>query len=112
VEFFEHTHMRNLKVCFDSGHAHLDGGVEDAMTLLRGAIASTHLHDNAGARDEHMLPGEGKIDWEELIPALRRESEAVSLVLEARGSESSPLHLEKASAAADKLERIWEDAQV
>jgi sugar phosphate isomerase/epimerase len=110
MQFFEHTHMRDLKVCFDSGHAHLDGGVDEAMTILRGAVASTHLHDNAGARDEHVLPGEGKVDWAKLIPALRREGE-ISLVLEVRGSEGVPLNLDKASAASNKLEQIWEDSQ-
>ena len=112
VEFFVHAHMRDLRVCFDSGHAHLDGGVDEAVTLLHGAIASTHLHDNAGTRDEHMLPGEGgegKVEWEKLIPALRREAGDVSLVLEVRGSEANPVHLDKAAAAAGKLERMWEE---
>jgi len=111
VQFINHTHMRDLKVCFDSGHAHLDGGVEEALQLLDGAIASTHLHDNSGTRDEHLLPGEGKLEWEKLIAALRRTGKDVSLVLEARGSDANPLSLEKAAAAADKLERIWEEAQ-
>ena len=111
VEFFEHTHMRDLRVCFDSGHAHLDGGVEDAVTLLHGAIASTHLHDNSGTRDEHILPGEGKVDWEKLIPALRRESADASLMLEIRGNEANPVNLQKAAAAAATLNRLWEDAR-
>jgi sugar phosphate isomerase/epimerase len=110
VQFFEHTHMRDLRVCFDSGHAHLDGGVEEALQLLDGAIASTHLHDNAGTRDEHLLPGEGKVAWEKLIPALRSRSGDLALLLEVRGSEASPLSLQKAAAAAGLLERFSEEA--
>ena len=108
LEFFEHSHMRDLKVCFDSGHAHLDGGVDEAVTLLGGAIASTHLHDNSGAMDEHLLPGAGKVAWEKLIPALRRQASDLSLLLEVRGSETNPVSLEKAVAAADLLERMSE----
>jgi sugar phosphate isomerase/epimerase len=110
VEFFEHSHMRNLKVCFDSGHAHLDGGVEEAVSLLKGVIASTHVHDNLGARDEHLLPGEGKVAWEKLVPALKQQGEDVSLVLEIRGSEANPVSLSKAAAAADLLQRMSEEA--
>lgn len=110
VEFFEHSHMRDLKVCFDSGHAHLDGGVEEALSLLDGAIASTHLHDNWGARDEHLLPGEGKIDWENLVPVLRRQSAEMALLLEIRGSDANPVSLQRAAAAADLLQRLSEGA--
>ena len=109
LEFFQHTHMRDLKVCFDSGHAHLDGGASEALELLHGAIASTHLHDNAGTRDEHLLPGEGKVAWEQLIPALRREGSEITLLLELRGSDASPISLEKAAAAARKLHQMLEE---
>ncbi|MBI2820225.1 MAG: sugar phosphate isomerase/epimerase [Acidobacteria bacterium] len=108
VEFFGHSHLRDLKVCFDSGHAHLDGGVDEAVTLLDGVIASTHLHDNSGARDEHLLPGAGTVAWEKLIAALRRQANDMSLLLEVRGSEANPVSLEKAAAAADLLDRISE----
>ncbi|HWP85337.1 MAG TPA: sugar phosphate isomerase/epimerase family protein [Terriglobia bacterium] len=110
AQFVEHTHMRSLRFCFDSGHAHLDGGVEGALQLLEGRIASTHLHDNGGARDEHLLPGEGQVSWDKLIPALRRQGSAVCLVLEVRGSESNPLNLEKAAMAADRLAALLEES--
>jgi sugar phosphate isomerase/epimerase len=110
LQFIGHTHMRDLKVCFDSGHAHLDGDVLEAIELLGGSIASTHLHDNSGAKDEHLLPGEGKIAWEKLIPRLRRLSPGASLVLEIRPMEGGPAILAKAAAAADKLDRIVEEA--
>jgi len=108
-EFMEHTHMRDLKVCLDTGHAHLDGGVGAALETLDGIVASAHVHDNAGTRDEHLLPGEGKVAWEEVVPALRRQRGDLSLVLELRGSEAHPVSLEKAAAAAARLERIAEE---
>jgi sugar phosphate isomerase/epimerase len=110
LEFMEHTHMRDLKFCFDSGHAHLDGGVEEAVELLQGRIASTHLHDNAGTKDEHLNPGDGKISWDKLVRALRAQSADLPLLLEVRGSDANPVTLENAAAAAAKLERILEDA--
>jgi sugar phosphate isomerase/epimerase len=97
--------MRDLKVCFDSGHAHLDGNALEAVEILRGLIASTHLHDNAGTKDDHLLPGEGKVAWEKLIPALRRQSSEVALLLEAR-NDGGPASLEKIAAAAKRLEMM------
>ena len=109
-EFMDHTHMRDLKVCFDSGHAHLDGGVDEALDLLQGCIATTHLHDNSGMKDEHLAPGDGKIAWNSLVPALRRQSEEIPLLIEPRGSDSKPVTLEQAASAAAKLEALWEGA--
>ena len=108
-QFFEHTHMRDLRVCFDSGHAHLDGGVDDAVDVLQGVIASTHLHDNSGAKDEHLLPGDGKITWDKLISSLRSQTNDLSLLIEARGDVGAA-SLEKAAAAAARLTRAEQES--
>ena len=67
LQFLAYTHLDDVQVCFDSGHAHLAGGVGEGFLTLRERVASTHLHDNRGEKDEHLLPLEGGIDWEPLI---------------------------------------------
>ncbi len=75
-EFLTATHLDDLGVCLDSGHANLtpgefgSGGVMNAWKVLRARVRSTHLHDNRGERDEHLWPGEGTVAWAELIPAM------------------------------------------
>ena len=56
---------------FDSGHAALRGGdpIEALRTMLP-LLIHTHLHDNHGERDEHLTPGQGIIDWPELLTVL------------------------------------------
>src|SRR5258708_11291987 len=54
--FFEATHM-DLNVCFDVGHAHLRGNVENEFRLLKPRIRSTHIHDNDGKEALHLCPG-------------------------------------------------------
>ena len=34
-------------------------------------LITLHLHDNHGERDEHLLPGQGAIDWVDVMQALR-----------------------------------------
>lgn len=56
---------------FDSGHAALRGG--DPLPVARAMLPRllhTHLHDNHGARDEHLTPGNGGIDWPALLTLL------------------------------------------
>jgi sugar phosphate isomerase/epimerase len=59
-----------VKLCFDAGHANLDGDVLPALETTRDSLVTTHIHDNRGERDDHLLPYEGTIDWDALVPAL------------------------------------------
>ena len=31
---------------------------------MRDRVVTTHIHDNHGEKDEHLLPFEGTIDWD------------------------------------------------
>jgi len=64
--FIRYTKLE-LKVCFDTGHANMAEGVQAAFHKLKEHIASTHVHDNNGVKDEHLLPFEGKIDWDKTV---------------------------------------------
>lgn len=112
LEFIHHTHMKDLKVCFDSGHALLDGSVEEAFALLKNSIASTHLHDNGGVNDDHRFPYEGKIPWEKTIQDFHASAPAVPLLLEVRrNGQEIGASLDKASEVFDKFERIIEEVR-
>ncbi|HKE88638.1 MAG TPA: sugar phosphate isomerase/epimerase family protein [Vicinamibacterales bacterium] len=54
----------DIGVCLDYGHAHLMGDVGEAVETLSGHLWTTHVHDNDGRRDEHLLPYAGTIDWD------------------------------------------------
>jgi sugar phosphate isomerase/epimerase len=69
-KFLEDTRLPGLQLCFDSGHAHLEGGAPQAMETMRGLAVTAHLHDNHGEKDEHLLPFQGGIDWKELLRAM------------------------------------------
>src|ERR1700681_2854770 len=68
--FLEQTRLTNVKLCFDTGHAHLEGGVVAGLEAIRDLVVTTHVHDNHGERDEHLPPYEGTIDWDGALAAL------------------------------------------
>lgn len=68
--FLERTRLTSVKLCFDAGHANLDGDIPSAIETTRDLLVTTHLHDNHGERDDHLLPYEGAIDWDAALPAL------------------------------------------
>jgi sugar phosphate isomerase/epimerase len=75
--FLEQTRLTNVKICFDAGHANLQGGVPEALEIVRDFVVTTHVHDNRGERDDHLLPYEGTIDWSATLAALPPEAPIV-----------------------------------
>jgi sugar phosphate isomerase/epimerase len=75
--FLEQTRLTNVKLCFDTGHAHIEGGLAPALEAIRDLIVTTHVHDNNGERDDHLLPYEGTIDWDAILGALPPEAPIV-----------------------------------
>ena len=75
--FLEKTRLSSVKLCFDTGHAHVEGGVAEPLEAVRDLIATAHIHDNRGERDDHLLPYEGTIDWDATLALLPSEAPLV-----------------------------------
>lgn len=59
--------------CWDFGHANVSFGKEqaDMIRFMEGKVACTHVHDNTGHHDDHLLPYQGNIDWKACVDALK-----------------------------------------
>jgi sugar phosphate isomerase/epimerase len=54
----------DVGICLDYGHAHLMGDLGEAIETVSGHLWTTHVHDNGGRRDDHLVPFAGAIAWE------------------------------------------------
>ena len=79
-------------VCLDTGHVHTGGDPAAYARAVAGLIATVHLHDNAGDRDAHAMPGEGTIRWPECLSAIRDAGYTGPWICEA-GLEAAPTTL-------------------
>ncbi|PKK84285.1 MAG: hypothetical protein CVT49_03920 [candidate division Zixibacteria bacterium HGW-Zixibacteria-1] len=52
--------------CFDSSHENMSGEPFHLLSKFYHRLTTTHLSDNHGQSDEHLVPGDGTIDWKEL----------------------------------------------
>ncbi len=86
-------------VCIDTGHAAVNDNAEELIASLGSAVAHMHLHDNHGARDEHLPIGAGSIDFSRYVPVLDRlEGIAVAeIVWEEGRSTGTPEDLVRAT---------------
>jgi sugar phosphate isomerase/epimerase len=82
VTILELGHLDNVGICLDLGHAHITIGIPEAVTVLGERIVSLHVHDNHGAKDEHLWPGDGSIDWQDTARRLQALAKPPAAVLE------------------------------
>jgi sugar phosphate isomerase/epimerase len=104
LQFIKETHLKDLKLCIDVGHAHMETGVASAFELMRERLVTTHIHDNRGEKDEHLLPYEGTIDWDALLGMLSTAPQELPIVLELKEAANSEPSLERARAVFDKID--------
>ena len=69
--------------CFDVGHAWSCGYAPDIIKKCCVAPLSLHIQDNHGNGDEHLIPGDGTIDFDLFIAALKDVGYLGDCVLEA-----------------------------
>jgi len=75
----------SLVVCLDTGHAHMIEGLATALQVGGDLIGHIHMHDNDGEHDQHLLPGQGSINWKDFAPFISPEAGFQgAVVLEAR----------------------------
>ncbi len=63
------SHDDRLKVCFDTNHLLSQKNI-DFISDLGDKIITTHVSDYDLLNERHWLPGEGIIDWDEIVDAL------------------------------------------
>lgn len=108
LQFNELTHL-NLNFVFDTGHAHMTGGVEPAFRLMQERIRSTHVHDNDGKNDSHVFPVTGTggtIDWKNTMQLLRSRENQYPLLLELKERADVTHPLDAVLEIFDKLEAL------
>jgi len=101
VSLFEMSHL-DVSVCLDLGHAHIDPGVAEAITVLGDRIGSVHVHDNHGTKDEHLWPGDGTIDWTTIARAIQDLSKSPAIVLEIASSQND------AATTPDRIKKAFD----
>jgi sugar phosphate isomerase/epimerase len=97
--------VTDVGVCLDTGHAQLAGELDTALHKLSRHLRMVHASDNNGHRDDHLPPGQGKIDWPRFLGMLRAAGFRGSIILEIAGHGEPAQILEGARRARQFLHR-------
>jgi sugar phosphate isomerase/epimerase len=64
--------LAGLGACWDTGHGWIAGQPPHAACRLGTRLASLHVHENDGQRDQHRPPGTGTLPWRRFVEGLHR----------------------------------------
>jgi sugar phosphate isomerase/epimerase len=93
--------------CYDSGHENQLGECFQLLCSFGARLITTHIHDNHGSNDDHLLPHEGTIDWSRFAETLRGIAYTGNVLLEVSMERSQfkkhEVFLKEAKERADTL---------
>jgi sugar phosphate isomerase/epimerase len=93
-------------ICLDMGHAFLMGDLADAIEIVSGELMTTHVHDNRGRSDDHLVPFDGKIDWPTALMSLEKVGYEGLIMFEVANTSTPRDVLEKTVDVRRRFEEI------
>ncbi len=97
--------LEGMGVVLDTGHAYVVGEeLPQVVRRLGEVLYHVHIGDNHGQRDEHLIPGQGTIDFAPFLAALKEVGYEGYLVAEL----GFDYTLDPDSAVSETLERMRE----
>jgi sugar phosphate isomerase/epimerase len=92
--------------CLDTGHAFLSGDMQSLVKKLRGHLRMVHAHDNGATQDDHLPPGDGRIDWDVMLREFVEIEFRGALILELAGQADTNMTLANARRGRQYLREV------
>jgi sugar phosphate isomerase/epimerase len=99
----------SVGICLDFGHAHLMGDVADDIEVVAEHLITTHVHDNRGNEDDHLVPYQGTINWPAALVNMLKIGYEGTYLLELATTGNAAAVLEEARRARQRIERALAD---
>jgi sugar phosphate isomerase/epimerase len=92
-------------ICLDFGHAHLMGDVADTIETAAEHLVATHVHDNRGRSDDHLVPYLGSINWDMALMTMQKIGYEGTYLMELANTGAPEAVLDEARRARQRIER-------
>ena len=73
VDLVDNLHYENIGICWDFEHADIMKQDQEAsLQFIADRLKATHVSDNNGKNNDHLLPFAGKTDWVNIMKILKQ----------------------------------------
>ena len=104
--------LSDVGICLDAGHAFILGDVVETIETCSGHLLTTHLHDNHGKRDDHLVPFSGGIDWAAALLAMQKVGYDGAWLFEVADGGNAADVLTRTAKARDRFLRELSNEQI
>ena len=105
LEAFDYS---KIGLCYDSSHENISGEPFHLLEKHIDRLITCHLSDNRGTYDEHLIPGDGNIDWAALKSYFDKAPKLENILFEVGTGEKLTEPIEHViRRSADKARRIF-----
>ena len=87
AEFVRSFASDDISICIDLNHSKLNEELPTVAHNCCGLISNIHVSDNLGIKEDHLPPGQGIINFDEAVSALRKAGYGGPINLEFRAIE-------------------------
>ena len=95
-------------ICLDYGHAHLMGDLAEGIEAISGHLWTTHVHDNGGKRDDHLVPYAGSVNWDLAMMETQKIGYDGVMMFEVGNASGDPVDvLKRCTKARERLEKTF-----
>jgi sugar phosphate isomerase/epimerase len=109
VRLIDDLELGDAGVCLDFGHARLGGDLADTIETVSGHLLTTHVHDNGGRTDDHLVPFDGAIDWAQAVFACQKVGYEGPWMLELANTSTPAEVLARAERACARLRALQDN---
>jgi sugar phosphate isomerase/epimerase len=95
-------------ICLDYGHAHLMGDLAEGIEAISGHLWTTHVHDNGGKRDDHLVPYAGSVNWDLAVMETQKIGYDGVMMFEVGNASGDAVDvLKRCTKARERLEKTF-----
>jgi sugar phosphate isomerase/epimerase len=80
--------------------------VADAIETAAEHLVKTHVHDNGGKADDHLVPFAGRINWDLALMTMQKIGYDGTYMMEVANTSTPALVLAQARGAREKFEKL------
>ena len=106
VRLMEDLELDDAGLCLDFGHAFIMDDLVDVIESASGLVTTTHIHDNDGKQDTHLVPFDGRIDWARALFAAQKVGYEGVWMLEVANTSTPDEVLRKSQRACDRFREL------
>ncbi len=93
-QLFNMFDSNEIGFCYDSSHENMSGPPFHLLKKHYSRLIACHLSDNHGVSDEHLVPGDGNINWREVCLYIDRSESFKNILFEVGTGEKLSVSVE------------------